>query len=85
MYIYDTHITRNGKTRETRGQVKKYLGNKLFHVQFSNGKHRTYEYEEIMNKANRDEEGTVEDWEYETILNHRWSKEKDRKEKLMSS
>ena len=30
LYIYDTHITRNGKTRENRGQVKKYLGNKLF-------------------------------------------------------
>jgi hypothetical protein len=82
MYIYDTYTTRNGKTREIRGQVKKYLGNKLYHVVFSNGKHRTYEYEEIINKANREDEGTVADWEYDDILNHRWSKEKGRKGKI---
>ena len=82
LYIYDTYTTRNGKERKVRGQVKRYLGDQLFHVVFNNGKHRTFEYEEIINKANRDEDGVVADWEYEEILDHRWSKDKKRKGKI---
>ena len=35
-----------------------------------------------MTKANRDQEGAVEDWEHESILNHRWSRDKKRKGKI---
>ena len=82
LYIYDTYTTRNGKERKVRGQVKRYLGDKLFHVVFSNGKHRTFEYEDIINKANQEEDGVVADWEYEMILDHRWSKDRKRKGKI---
>ena len=58
------------------------MGNNLFHVVLNNGKHRTYEYEEIINKANRKDEADAELWTYESIVDHQWSKNKNRKGKV---
>ena len=43
-----------------RGQVKEYLGNNKFHVMFDNSKNRTYEYDEIIRMANKEDKDGVE-------------------------
>jgi hypothetical protein len=51
-------------------------------VAFDNGKQRTYEYEDIIEMINHDDENGVERWTYEKILDHRSSPEKGRKGKI---
>ena len=41
LYIQETYTTRYGKERKIQGQLKKYLGDNLFHVALNNGKQRT--------------------------------------------
>jgi hypothetical protein len=62
----------NGKTK-MRGQVKHQIDENTYRVAFDNGKQRTYEYEEIINMINHDDEDAVDRWTYERIMNHRWS------------
>jgi hypothetical protein len=82
LYIYDDYNNRKGGLTKMRGQVKQRVDDTSYRVAFDNGKQRTYEYEEIIAMANRDDEDGVERWTYEKILNHRWSPEKGRKGKI---
>ena len=76
LYIHDTYTTRNGKERKMRGQVKEYLGGNNFRVTFDNGKNRHYDYDEIIRMVNKEDEDGAERWQFEEILDHRWSKER---------
>ena len=72
----------NGKEIKMKGQVRKDLGNDTYQVTFTNGKNRTYEYEELINKINKPDEDGVELWQFDDILDHRWSPDPNRKGKI---
>jgi hypothetical protein len=82
LYVYDEYTNRNGGKTKMRGKVKQRIDDSSYRVAFDNGKQRTYEYEEIIQMANRDDEDAVERWTYEKILHHRWSPDKGRKGKI---
>ena len=80
LYVYDIYRTRNGKERKMKGQIREALADNKFHVVFDNGKNRTYEYDEIISMINKQDEDGIERWEFDHIMDHRWSK--DRKGKI---
>ena len=43
---------------------------------------RTYEYEDLINMINRPDEDGVELWDFEKIINHKWSDDPQRKGKI---
>ena len=65
-----------------RGQVRKQLEDNLYQVTYPNGKHRTYEYEDLINMINKPDEEGVELWDFEKIINHNWSDDPERKGKI---
>ena len=48
-----------------KGQVREKIDDKTQQVTFTNGKHRTYEYEDLINVINRPDEDGVELWDFE--------------------
>ena len=81
-YVYDTVTSRNGKQSTMKGQVREKVDDKTYQVTFTNGKHRTYEYEDLINMINRPDEDGVELWDFEKIINHKWSDDPQRKGKI---
>jgi hypothetical protein len=73
-YIDESFTTRNGKPYKKQGQVMDRLSDTLYRVQFKDGKNRTYDYEELINKINKDDEDDTDRWNYEAILDHKRSK-----------
>ena len=82
LHIYDYYQTKKGNKKEIRGRVKERTGPSTYRVQFDNGKNRTYEYEEVIALANRDDEEDAEKWDFEKIIGHRWSPDKGRRGKI---
>ena len=80
--LWDKFLTKGGKQREFKGTVAEQIDDNKFRVEFANGKQRVYEYEDLIAKLNRPEEDGAEYWEYESILDHRWSKDPNRKGRL---
>ena len=85
-YVYSSYTNRRGNQTATRGQIRKQLASEdnKFQVTFENGKHKTYEYENLINKLNEPDEEGVKLREFDKILKHRWSTDLKGKEKLMS-
>ena len=75
MTAFAFHSTRGkaGNTKEVKGQVKEQVNDKEFRVTFENGKQKIYEYEELVDKINKDDDDDEERWTFEEILSHRWS------------
>jgi len=82
LYVYDSYTNRKGNETKMRGQVRKELEGNKFQVTFENGKNRTYEYEELINKINKPDEEGVELWQFDDILDHRWTEDPNRKGKI---
>ena len=73
IYIYDVYKNRKGGETKMRGKVTERIDDTRYRVSFDNGKQRTYDYEEIINMANRPDEDDEERWIFEKIISHRWS------------
>ena len=80
-YVYDTVTSKNGKQSTMKGQVREKVDDKTYQVTFTNGKLRTYEYEDLINMINKPDEDGVELWDFEKIINHKWSDDPNRKGK----
>jgi hypothetical protein len=78
IYVYDVYKNRKGGETSMRGKVTERICNNKYRVSFENGKQRVYEYEEIINMANKPDDDDEQRWVYEAILSHRWSSDKDR-------
>ena len=65
-----------------KGPVREKVDDKTYQVTFTNGKHRTYEYEDLINMIKRPDEDGVELWDFEKIINHKWSNYPNRKGKI---
>jgi hypothetical protein len=82
LYIVDTFKTRAGRERQMKGQVTERMGSQTYRVAFDDGKQRTYEFDELINLINHEDEEGVERWTFEKILKHRTSKDPQRKGRL---
>lgn len=82
LYIKETITGRRGGKREVTGQIQEKIDDDSFRVEFSDGKQKIYDYNELINLINKDDEDGVERWTFDTILGHRWSKDKNRKGKV---
>jgi hypothetical protein len=60
LYIMDTFKGKTGKTKEVKGQIKEQVNDREFRVTFEDGKQRIYEYEELMDKINKDDDDDEE-------------------------
>jgi hypothetical protein len=82
LYIYDEYTNRKGGETKMRGKIQERVDETSYRVAFDNGKQRTYEYHDIIEMVNHDDEDGVERWTYEKILDHRSSPDKGRKGKI---
>src|SRR5512147_384035 len=51
----------------------------IISLEFANGKQKVYEYEDLIARLTRNEEDGAEHWDYESIIDNRWSKDPKRK------
>jgi hypothetical protein len=82
LWITDIKQNRNGKITERKGQVKEQINDDLFRITFQNGKNKIYEYGELITLINKQNEDGEDRWTYDKIVDHKWSQETDRKEKI---
>ena len=75
-------LIKKGRPIKKRGQVIERVDDDLYRVRFDDGKNRTYDYEELIELANHDDEEGVERWTFEKILNHQYSKDPKRKGRI---
>ena len=62
--------------------MREKIDENTYQVTFKSGKHKAYEYEELIDMLTRPEEEGVELWEFEKIINHKWSEDPKRKGKI---
>ena len=81
-YIQIQDTNKKGKSIKYKGQVKEKINDNEYRIELSIGKQKLLEYNELINLINKDEEENVERWTYESIEEHRWSPNPDRKRKI---
>jgi len=91
LFVWERFPSKDGtKDKEVKGQVKHIFetedGPTKARVEFKNGKQELYEYEElhrmIQERDNKDLVDSEEYWDYDDILDHRWSKDPNRKGRI---
>ena len=70
--LIDKKIIYDGKI----GTIKDRVDDDNFRVQLENGRNRVLTYNELLQELLRPEEDGFERWEFEDILDHRWSPDK---------
>ena len=71
--VYDDFPTSTDKLVTRKGEVREVYPNDSVRVEFTAGKQKIYEYEELMNLINQPEEEDGEYWKFDKILKHHWS------------
>ena len=64
LYVYCSYTNRRGNQTAMKGEIRKQLEDNKFQVTFENGKHKTYKYEDLINKLNKSDEEGIELWEF---------------------
>ena len=80
--VWEKYTTKHGNERELKGTVVEQVDDRSYRVEFANGKQKVYEYEDLINQINHKEEDGAELWEFDALLDHRWSKLPGRKGKI---
>jgi len=82
MYVYDTYKNKSGNTVDIKGTVRERFNDGTYRVEYPDGKQRIYEYEDLIDKLNRQDEDDEERWTFDKILSHRWSPLPERRGKI---
>ena len=80
--LYDTFLTKTGKETKRKGKVVAVDENGDARVEFTNGSQKLYDYQEIVDILTKSGEDDAEMWEFDEILDHKWSTNPDRHGKM---
>ncbi|CAB9530120.1 unknown protein [Seminavis robusta] len=86
LFIWDRIPNKKGVKRDVKGQIKEVYndddGSIQVRVKFKGGKQKIYEYEEIVKMLTKSDDAHAEYWDFDMILDHKWSKQPGRQGKI---
>ena len=82
LLVWDTFKTKTGRETTVRGTIAEQVDDETYRVNFNNGKQKLYEYNELIDMLTKQDDSDAEYWEFDEVVDHRYSKDPDRKGKV---
>lgn len=80
--VWNKHVTRTGKVTKIKGKVIDQIDEDHYRVEYPNGSQDVVEYNQLIDMMNKRNEENAVYYEFDSILDHRWSKDPKRKSRV---